>query len=245
MERLIYLLIILTLISCDKYRYSYKDGVKFYYSDNISVENGEKLSSLIAKEIQQNENQEIRNIKEIMIDSGYFTLVLTIPFNYQVTGKVRGSLRGFASMLSTNQLNGIPVHIVVTDNNYNPLGYLTYKTQPYWERYEYQSGPTKITLSDKCDICWASNIDLVLRYELPELYKNNDSIKIDIDLVRDTVRMKVNIGPDLNMDSLTKQFNHANSEMFLLTFNSKTSIIEVIDKKTKKQLKTYGFRGRL
>lgn len=245
MDRLIYIALILILVSCDKERYTYKDGIKFYYTDNISTENGEKISSLIAKEILLNENKEIRDIKEMIIDSGYFTIVLSIPIMNKVTSDTRGKLRGFASSLSVNQLNETPVHVVVTDSNYNPLGYLTYKNYPTWERYEFQSGTAMIKLTDKCDICWASNIDLILRSEMPEIYAKKDSIQIDVDLVRDTVRIKVSVNPNIDLDKLTKQFNEANSEMFLLTFNSRTSIIQIFDNKTNEQKRVYGVKGRL
>ena len=102
-----------------------------------------------------------------------------------------------------------------------------------------------IRLSDKCDICWASNIDLLFRDKMPEIYNGQDYVLINIDVVQDTVRIDVIIDPTINLDILTKQFNDSNHNFFLSTFNLKTTLIQVINNETNTPMKVYGIKGLL
>ncbi len=245
MDRLVFIFLVLILVSCDNIYYKEKGDILFQYTDNISFERAEQISTLIIDEIKLTDDKEIKEITEIRIDSGYFSIVLSIPTDKKVTGIKRGLLRQFAQNLSLNQLDNIPIHIIVTDSEFNPLGYLPYKYRCDWDRYEFLSGESLIKLSDNCDICWASNIDLLFRDKMPEIYNGQDYVLINIDVVHDTVKIDVIIDPKINLDTLTKQFNESNHNFFLSTFNLKTTSIQLINKETNTPMKVYSIKGLL
>lgn len=243
MHRFTYILLLITFISCDNLEHKKIDGIQFQYTNHLKIERATQISRSIVDEIKANDAEKIKEIDNIKIDSAYFSIILYVAVKEKVTGETRGQLRGFAGNLSSNYLSNVPVHIIVTDNKFKPLGYLPFKIDKRWERYEFQSGTTKIILSENCEINWASNLDIIFRSKIPEVYGDRDSVMINVDLVRDTVKIDVSARPNINLDTLSSQFLKKDRIIFDLTFNQRTVLIYIRNRKTKETMKAYGVKG--
>src|SRR5690606_952151 len=125
MDRLAYLLLIFILVSCDNSKEITKDEMTFYFTDNVPETRHTVIAGYISDEIRELKLEKL-GIKNIKVDSVPFSIVLYIPYSNQITTEVEGDFKSLTNLLSEFDFDLTPVHVVLTDEEFNPKRNLPY-----------------------------------------------------------------------------------------------------------------------
>jgi len=245
MDRLVYLLLILILVSCENLTEIQKDGVTYYFTDNISEARREVMCDYISEEIRDSKFEAIKKLTAVKVDSVPFSIVLYIPFQDSITNATRNDFKAFGNFLTHFSFDSIPVNVVLTDQGFKVLENIPFdKDIIVWGGERMVQGRVEIKSTRIADRFSKDILNEILRNKMPELYKGDDSVKISLDLVRDTVMVDFNIDPKKNnIDTLKSQFRKTDMLFFAFTFEKKTVLFHVRDKRTKELLTVFGVRG--
>ena len=228
MDKLAYLLLILALVSCDNLKEIEKDEVTYHFTDNIPVIRHNVMADYIADEIKQLKLEHLR-IKNIKVDSVPFSIVLYIPYSNEITKEVEENFKSLSNLLTHFDLDKTPVHIVLTDESFNPKKNLLYdKNAVTYSDKIMVKGRVKIKISESAEPFSSDILEEVLRNRMPELYKGKDSVKFSVDMVNDTIKIDFNIDQkENNLDTLRKQFLDTDKLFFALLFERRTILFHV------------------
>ena len=245
MDKFTYLLLILSLVSCDNLTEIKHDEVTFYFTDNVPLARHKVITDRIVGEIKELKLEEL-NIKDIKVDSVPFAIVLYIPFSDPITKEVEEDFKSLTNLLSEFDFNHTPVHAVLTDEKFGPRINIPYdKGVVSYTGKIMVRGRVEVDLSESAKNFSADIFEEVLRNRMPELYEGKDSLKISVDLVNDTIKVDLNIDQEVsNLDTLRRQFLETDRLLFDLLFDRRTILFHVRDKKSKEVMTVFGLKGR-
>jgi hypothetical protein len=244
MDRFAYLLLIFIFAACDNLTEVEKGGLTFYFTDNVSVTRQTVMVDYIVDELKELKLEELK-IKDIKVDSLPFSIVLYVPYSNEITKEIEDDFKSMANLLSHFDLDQTPVHIVLTDNNFNPKKNLLYdKNAVAYSGKRMVRGRAEVQLSESASRFSSGILEEVLRNRMPELYKGTDSVKISVDMVKDTIKIDFNIDRnENNLDTLRKQFLDTDKLFFKLLFERRTILFHLRDKRSKELITVFGVRG--
>lgn len=244
MDRLVYLLVILILVSCDDLKEITKDEITFHFTDNVPETRHTSIAGYISDEIRELKLEKLR-IKDIKVDSVPFSIVLYIPYSNEITKEVEGDFKSLTNLLSEFDFDRTPVHAVLTDEEFNPKRNLLYdKDAVSYLGKTMVRGRVEVELSESAESFSADILEQVLRNRMPELYKGTDSVKISVDMVNDTIKIDFHIDrKESDLDTLRKEFLNTDRLFFDLLFERRTILFHVRDKRNKELITVLGLKG--
>ena len=245
MDKLVYVGLLLTFLSCDNLKEIQRDGIAYHFTDNISEARSEVLCDYISDEISDSKFETLSRVTTVKVDSVPFSIVLYIPYSDSITSEVKNGFRAFANMLTYFSLDSVPVNVVLTDDKFKGIENIPFDKQAVtWGDEIMTKGRVEIKSTPNASRFSKEILNEILRNKMPELYKGDDSVKISLDVVRDTVMVDFNIDPKSNnLDTLRSQFKKTDMLFFHFTFDRKTILFHVRDKGTKELLTVFGVRG--
>jgi hypothetical protein len=244
MDRLVFLILLCTLFSCDNLQDLTTEQITFHFTDNVPSARHKVIADYITDEIREFKLGELK-IKDIKIDSVPFSIVLYIPYSDQITKEVEGDFKSLANLVSHLDFDDTPVHVVLTDEAFNPKKNLTYdKDAVTYTGTTMTRGRVKVEVSESAAFFSPAILEEVLRNRMPELYKGKDSVNISVDMVDDTIKIDFNIDrKENNLDTLRKQFLNTDKLFFDLLFERKTVLFHVREKQSQKLITVFGVKG--
>jgi hypothetical protein len=242
MDRLLYVFVILVLVSCDNLTEVKKEKTTFYFTDNISATRREAIANGVMAEIQQLKLESL-GIETVKIDSVPFSIIMYVPYKHEVTKDTEESFKYLSNLVSRFDLGQTPIHVILTDDKFNPTKGLAYdKDAVIYEGEIMKRGLAEVKLSENARTFSADILEQVLHNRMPELYK--DSVRIFVDVVNDTVKVDFKVDPNQsNLDTLRKQFLNTDRLFFDLLFARRTVLFHVRHRQTKAVIIVFGLRG--
>jgi hypothetical protein len=245
MKKIVYILTLLTLVSCDNLREIRKEGITFYFTDIIETQRQETISNEIIKEISELNYEELKNIKKIKIDSVPFSIVLHIPYSDSLTTDKTVHFKVFAKLLSDYSLDETPVNIILTDNEFKPIKSLTFDNSVVtYAGQTMISGLTIIELSENAPSFPPEALKEILTRRLPELYKSKDTVKVFVDMIDNEIKLDFNIRTEkINIDSLKGQFTKTDRLLFDILFANRTTYFQIKNSDSGELTSVFGLKG--
>ena len=210
MLRLLFLIIlsVFSVLSCERKKELLKEGISFYFSDNLKKSSQERISSEILFQRHNLGYPELQKISIIRIDSVPFSYIFYVPFYDSITNRVQGSFEGFAAMLSSFNLDSTQVHIILTDKNYNPKKVIQFNSRAIEVIGEYiRTKRTHIQVDKNVPPFQPEGMEFILLDRLSELYKSKDLVRAQVKKVNNRIQVIITVDMlRVNADTLNSQF---------------------------------------
>lgn len=173
-------------------------------------------------------------MSRVKVDSIPFAYILYIPFMDSIKKETKEAFAVFAISLSEDRLQNSPVHIILTDNDFNartefPFYKAIINPAGHWVK----TTKTFIEADENVPQLQLGGIEIILESELNELYKSDEVI---VRLKQDEKAITVDITIDatnVNIEALNNQLSRIDPLPWHAIFSGRSFRIQVRDKSSK------------
>ena len=228
----LFILVLITLVSCDKDVVVDKENISFTFSRDINKSSYDSLTTNIILQIKELNFSELNSIKRFKIDTILYSYVFYIPFTDTLTDNTIDRFKGFAAILSDYKLGGQSIHIKLTDNSFNPIKGIQFNRNAYEIIADhFISKSISIEIEKSAPSFQSGGLDIILRNKIPGLFNGQDTLFVKVKMENEDIKIDMTANLDkISPETVKEEFKKIDPLYFYGLFDNRTIYFQLRDK---------------